>query len=64
MTLVTKQRLLAGLALSLVDHAELEVVHQHVLAIVCQELAGPGAQHRLQGGQGKPRAESLDQKGR
>ena len=38
----TKQRLLAGLALPLVDNAELEVVHHHVHVIVDLELAGKG----------------------
>ena len=61
---VTEQRLLAGLTRPLVDHAELVVVHQHVLVVVDQELAGAGAQHRLQGGQAQLGAESLDQERR
>ena len=51
-TSITKQRLLAGLALPLVDHAELEVVHQLVLVVVDQELAGAWAQYWLQGNLG------------
>lgn len=41
-TSVPKQRLLASLALPLVDNTELEVGHQHVHVIVDLELAGQG----------------------
>ena len=37
-TSVSKQSLLVGLTHPLVDHPELEVVHQHVLVVVDQEL--------------------------
>ena len=50
-----------GLALALVNHPELEVVHQHVLVIVHQQLTGAGAQHWLQASQGQLRTNKFSQ---
>ena len=62
-TSVTKQGLLASLAQPLVDHTELEVVHQHVLVIVHQEGGGDGADDGLDVADGQLRGTQSPSKG-
>ena len=61
MASVTKQRLLAGLTHSLVDHTKLEIIHQDMFVIVDQQITGSGTQDGLQSDQGELRTHQLGQ---
>ena len=52
---VTEQRLLAGLTNTLIDHAELKVVDQHVLVVVDEKLACSRTEDELERGESQLR---------